>query len=611
MTVSRTWAESNQRYLVASIDEIRLLLERRIGQAAAEAIEEEKEQDTRQVSVPPSPPPPPLPAADAAGSAEAPAAAAFLPNWTEESPPALETICSLFGLSAFEKSILLLCAGVELDSRIAQLCAKAQGNINSTYPTFGLALAVLPEAHWSALTPASPLRAFKLIDLYTHTHTAVVSSPLYIEERVLHYLAGVSYLEKQMQSILKPVRVTATMGDSHKALAKSVLLALKDKKNKNDNRQEKLLPCIQLWGTDESSKLAIAKLVCNEIGLDLWSLPGELVPVKPDEMENFVRLWDRESALLGSGLYVSAEDIADPSMQKPIRRLIEDISGSLSFLGTAESWSKLNRFTTTLEVRKPLKAEQRQIWKSCLGEDEKFDGIDLEISKIVSQFDLNASAIQTAAAITAISPEKPVPTSGRSNYLFTALWESTRALSRPKMGGLAQLIITKAKMDDLILPAREKQLLHLIAVHLKQKYKVYEEWGFEVTSARGLGITALFAGESGTGKTMAAEVLANELNLDLFRIDLAMVVSKYIGETEKNLRQVFDTAEDAALSCFLTKLMCYSANGAKYETATIAMPILRLDICYSEWKPIEVLPFWRQTRRTLSILLLCDASGLL
>ena len=81
-------------------------------------------------------------------------------------------------------------------------------------------------------------------------------------------------------------------------------------------------------------------------------------------------------------------------------------------------------------------------------------------------------------------------------------------------------------------------------MHVRQRAKVYQEWGFARKCARGLGISALFAGGSGTGKTMAAEVLANELRLDLYRIDLSQVVSKYIGETEKNLRRVFEGAEE-------------------------------------------------------------------
>ncbi|NJL28690.1 MAG: ATP-binding protein, partial [Thermoanaerobaculia bacterium] len=99
------------------------------------------------------------------------------------------------------------------------------------------------------------------------------------------------------------------------------------------------------------------------------------------------------------------------------------------------------------------------------------------------------------------------------------------------------------RWDRLVLPAAQRELLMALATQVRHRHKVYGEWGFEARSARGLGISALFAGPSGTGKTMAAEVLAGELGLDLYRIDLASVVSKYIGETEKNLKKIFDAAD--------------------------------------------------------------------
>jgi SpoVK/Ycf46/Vps4 family AAA+-type ATPase len=101
--------------------------------------------------------------------------------------------------------------------------------------------------------------------------------------------------------------------------------------------------------------------------------------------------------------------------------------------------------------------------------------------------------------------------------------------------------------DDLVLPDDARRVLREIAAQVRQRFRVYDEWGFAAKSARGLGISALFAGPSGTGKTMAAEVLAGELQLDLYRIDLSAVVSKYIGETEKNLRRIFDAVEDSGV----------------------------------------------------------------
>ena len=115
---------------------------------------------------------------------------------------------------------------------------------------------------------------------------------------------------------------------------------------------------------------------------------------------------------------------------------------------------------------------------------------------------------------------------------------------------LAQRLDVKAVWDDLVLPEEQMSLMKAIAGQVRGRHKVYGDWGFASKMNRGFGITALFAGESGTGKTMAAEVIANDLRLNLYRIDLSAVVSKYIGETEKNLRRLFDAAEQGGAILF-------------------------------------------------------------
>ena len=120
----------------------------------------------------------------------------------------------------------------------------------------------------------------------------------------------------------------------------------------------------------------------------------------------------------------------------------------------------------------------------------------------------------------------------------------------PPSAGIERLVAT-ATWDDLVLPPLQLDLLHRIADQVENRAKVYEAWGFGTRMHRGPGITVLFAGPSGTGKSMAAEVIANALRLSLYRIDLSAVVSKYIGETEKNLRRVFDAAEDGGALLYL------------------------------------------------------------
>lgn len=133
MLPAQTWIDKNQKYLVTCTNEIKTLLKNHVEKVTGVEPEVLKPES--------------------------------LPEWSEKIPPAIETVCEIFGLTYFERSLLLLCAGFELDSEIPLLCARAQGNKNMTYPTFGLALAALPEAHWSALTSDRPLRGFRLIRL--------------------------------------------------------------------------------------------------------------------------------------------------------------------------------------------------------------------------------------------------------------------------------------------------------------------------------------------------------------------------------------------------------------------------------------------------------------
>jgi SpoVK/Ycf46/Vps4 family AAA+-type ATPase len=179
------------------------------------------------------------------------------------------------------------------------------------------------------------------------------------------------------------------------------------------------------------------------------------------------------------------------------------------------------------DLRGPTRAEQRELWLDALGEGAA--ALNGRLNEILTQFDFGRGQIAAASLESASA---------------TSLWDACRTVARPRLDDLAQRIEASAGWDDIVLPPAQELALREISVHVRQRATVYYDWGFASKSDRGLGISALFAGASGTGKTMAAEVLGRELGLDLYRIDLSSVVSKYIGETEKNLRRVFDAAEE-------------------------------------------------------------------
>jgi len=490
-----SWYEANQAYLMRELGAVREALERYTGRA-------DPVDDRR--------------AAEAAMGS----------NLEIDPPPALEQLCHSFELSCFERNILLLCAGVELDAGFARLVAAAQNDSHRTFPTFGLALAALPEPHWSALSPAAPLRRWRLIEM--NAGESLSAGRVRIDERVLNYLAGVPHLDERLSGLVERVAVPAELPPSYEAQVQTIIRVW-------SSSNGAMLPAIRLCGEAAESKRDIAAAACGHLGLGLWAMALHALPTHPTELDAFIKLWQREAILSHCGLLLECGD-ADPIddlRHSAVTRLADEIGGVLVLSGRARR-SLLRRATVTVEVTKPSAQEQRAMWRSFLGETAV--GLNGGVERLGAQFDLEARVIRSACAEAVGREQDPA-------ILENLLWESCRVQARSRLDDLAQRIVANATWDDLILPETQKQVLREIAIHVRQRSKVYEQWGFAVASSRGLGISALFYGPSGTGKTMAGEVLANELRLDLYRIDLSQVVNKYIGETEKNLRRVFDAAE--------------------------------------------------------------------
>jgi len=299
-------------------------------------------------------------------------------------------------------------------------------------------------------------------------------------------------------------------------------------------------PIIQLLGGDSPSKQLIAQQTAARLGLFLYRLPVEQLPAQVAELETFARLWQRESRLMPIALYLDAQEVegssATEGQASTLQRFLARSNG-LFFLDTRDSRSRLGRASITLDITKPTPSEQQEVWSEVLGT------VAAESPALLAgQFNLNLVTInQIAQRVVAETSAEDV---------HHQLWDACLVSTRPQLDILAQRLDPKATWENIVLPTEETSLLHQIADQVNQRQKVYEDWGFHNRMNRGLGISALFAGESGTGKTMAAEVIANDLGLNLYRIDLSAVVSKYIGETEKNLRRLFDAAEDGGAILF-------------------------------------------------------------
>jgi hypothetical protein len=445
-------------------------------------------------------------------------------------PPALPMLAQRFGLSNFEQQVLLLCSAMELDPHTASLCAYAQGDPAKAFPTFALALSLFDNPTWDALAPQRPLRYWKFLEIHQPGALPLTASPLRLDERILNLLKGLNQLDDRLALYMEPLEDAGQeLPPSHQGSVDQILIQL---------RQLAAGPAavpamVQLPGPHGPSKQQLASRVASALGLQLFRMPVESIPAQPGELDTFLRLWQREVRLLPVGLYLDASGGTHPSLAAFLHRC-----SSLCFVDARESLQLPGSFVN--EVLKPTHAEQQTAWTQALGE-QAGDSPAL----LGGQFNLGHQDLQRIAAGALADTQ-----ADRGGDLHQHLWDACIQASRPQLDTLAQRLNPIATWDDLVLPANEMGLLRQIAGQVSKRMEVFEEGGFGERMNRGFGISALFAGESGTGKTMAAEVIANALRLDLYRIDLSAVVSKYIGETEKNLRKLFDAAEDGGAILF-------------------------------------------------------------
>ena len=457
------------------------------------------------------------------------------PTPDSQLPHSLTTLCHVFHLSPFERDLLLLCAGMELEADFAPLCAAAQGNPQRPYPTFSLALAVLPDSDWSAIAPNAPLRHWQLIDI--GVGNALTDSPLRIDEQILHYLIGNYHLNEHLVGMAIPPLQQTSLVPSHLHLVKQMVQSCEIAAP-----ESALLPLLQLCGADLASQQAIAQATCAKLNWVPQAIAVELLPTDLSSLTLVKRLWEREHRLNGAALLLEWEERSpDDKQQGAIAQWIDSIHIPVILLSRTRCRQK-HRPILTFEVASPTSDEQRLLWETALSAIRETiptgiaPTLNGQVEGLVSHFNFTPTAVRTASL-------KLKSQLVSSQPIAAQLWNICRVQARPRLDELAQRMESSAEWQDLVLPEQERQVLRDVAIQLKQRTQVYEQWGFGGKSKRGLGISALFAGASGTGKTLAAEVLAAEIQLDLYRIDLSAVVSKYIGETEKNLGRVFDAAE--------------------------------------------------------------------
>ena len=420
-----------------------------------------------------------------------------------------------FGLSPFEKRILLMCAAQELNPEFAQL-------LESFAPpmvTFNLAMAVLPDPHWSACTIHSPLRQFDLIHLNPGNN--LVSRGLKLDERLLVSLLGIESHDNLFTPYFAPVE-PATIETQETETANGIA----DAWPLGDAQP----PVIFLTGGDAGDRRRAASAAAGKLGRSLFSTSLDNLPQDSTAFDQLLRHLERENRLTRLMLLLEDHD-SEPGQERLAKRIL----GQPNWYVILSQDRKMDwhgaRPALHMPMPEPNHAQRVALWQSAgsgLVQPEL-------ASRLANHFNLGRTAIETVCARVRTQAEADTP--------GDTLWAFTKSQIRPNLEGLAQCIRPQTTMARLVLPVHKKRTLDRIVSRVRYRYVVNEQWGFAASAHRGLGISALFHGISGTGKTLAAEAIAQELGLDLYHIDLSAIISKYIGETEKNLARIFQTAE--------------------------------------------------------------------
>jgi len=448
-----------------------------------------------------------------------------------------------FGLAAPELDILLVALAPEVDPRYERLYAYLQDDVTRKRPSVDLILNLLSAGAEEKLAgrrhflPASPLPRHQLLRLHEDppgSHATLLNRYCKVDERIVDYLLGGD------GSALHPDDCLTIFPADHR-IPETPL----------SETQRETLPrllaerraVLHLRGVSGSGRRTVAAYLARRSGRDLLCFdPGRALVRGEEEFPGICRRAVREARLREALLYVAEVDaLLDDDREARLREFsqtLEDWDGPTVLAGELP-WRPLSFYRTRpfarVELEIPDFAERARLWRR---EATGLSAEDLEA--VAARFNFTPGQIRAAAHSAGQSARTRQGVGARIQA--GELFEACRRHSNQKLGDLARKIDPRHGWDDIVLPADALEQLREVCRQAVHRPLVLGQWGFERKLSYGKGLNVLFSGPPGTGKTLAAEVIARDLGLDLYQIDLSRVVSKYIGETEKNLDKIFTEA---------------------------------------------------------------------
>jgi hypothetical protein len=453
------------------------------------------------------------------------------------------TLAERLELSPFERDLLLLTAAVEIDTAIPSLMAVAQGDPSRRYPSFALAMSIFDGPSWDAMSPSRPLRAHQLVELHQSGATSLLAAPLRIDERIAAHIKGVTYLDERLAAMVTRLPERGPLPPSQEAIAGDLAgwLANADCRG-----------LVQLAGIHRSAKRDVVSRAATVGGRDAFEIPVDALPAAADDLSAFTRLWSREAMLRPILLLVcdidGIEPFAGEDTKAPRRHRWPDALAEIAGPCLLDVRGALPHLESTplVTVLPPTDNERRRHWCDALASHGCAPD-DTAIQRLASEFALSTSQVDHIATQAFAAADGHL---SHQSLVTARAWHGCVQRAGAALATLTRWIDPRVALVDVKLPASEKAHLARLVLHTRQRSTVTGDFGFSGRGERGLGLAVLFHGESGTGKTFAAEAVARELGLGLAVTELARIQSKYLGETEKNLARIFDAAEEGGAVLF-------------------------------------------------------------
>ncbi len=454
----------------------------------------------------------------------------------------LQMISEKISLDRFEIDVLVMALALEIDKKYERIFAYFNDDLNKKAPSIDLALSALGTYGEKTLSvhkyfsEQAPLRAYNLIYFVNnHDEEGFLSTRFRVDEGIKNFIFGVDIIHPLLRRMVKydyPLTVNQLSGSKAKA-KNEIRKILADSYSREPSGL-----IFWLYGKSGAEKKSVVTALCCELEIPLFTVNIESILSDSDVAET-IKLLFRDAVLNSATLFLqggnlfSQDDERIRSLKRLFFRAITDFTWFV-FIDARNFWAPENHdsflYWCPIEVKTPTFFERRHVWADLLQQT----AVDpAHIDAVAGRFAFNED--QIAKAVDYLNLKY-----NNSTINLDTLIQACSFQSPENLPSFTKKVTLHYKWDDLVLSKDKLQHLKEICGYLKYKHQVYFDWGFDKKLSLGKGLNILFTGPSGTGKTMTAEILADELKLDLYKTDLSSIVSKYIGETEKNLEKIFD-----------------------------------------------------------------------